>query len=152
MSDRINQNPHALFSFRWKAGRFFFIASLFLLASAGWLRLAEVIDLWYVLYSIRIFPGPWYIAVTGGLSGFFFTCAALFCLLKLHFSSQFTRVSLAAYFFWFWADRVLFSTRADFFYKLPGGIFISLFLFLVFTMSYPISRTLQKDHNGPTNS
>lgn len=81
-------------------------AGLLIFSAAGWLRLQQSLAEWDFLTQAGLRPGPLYLAVTGGLTGAGGLTAALGVWLRRRWAFVFTRVFVAAWQAWNWADRL----------------------------------------------
>ena len=101
----------------------------------GWLRLRETLRYWHYLRSLRLYPGPLYLAVSGGMVGLLFTVIFFLILFRSRISTVFTRITSFLFLLWWWADRIWLGTREAFVTHLSTSVLITvlslLFAFLL---------------------
>ena len=89
---------------RWR--RITALSISFLYALMGWLRLRESLRYFYYLRSIQLYPGPTYLAVSGGTAGALFTAAFFLILFQSRITPDYVRIVSLIYIAWWWADRI----------------------------------------------
>ena len=104
------------------------IAGLLVTALGGFWRLVLCIQDWFWLQSLGLFPGPLYLAITGGLWGSLALAAGLSLWLKKKWAYRFTRAAVAVLILAAWLDRLFFSQTEEAWTNLPFSIMLSLVL------------------------
>ena len=99
-----------------------------LVTVSGWLRMIHAIRNWHWLTFAEIWPGPLYLAVTGGLWGMVGLVVVLFLFLRWPWSRLAAFGAALLFALTFWADRLLFS-------RAPGSQSNALFALLVTLLS-----------------
>jgi len=124
---------------RWRKWRWVLsLVSAAFIALTGWLRLSGALRNFNYLREIRLFPGPTYIAISGGVRAFLFTAAFVLLFLRARSALFFTRSIAAAYLLWMWVDRIFLGTREAFRFYLASTLLISAFmLFFAFALLQP---------------
>jgi len=87
-------------------------AGLLLFSVAGWLRLQQSLAEWPYLRDLGLQPGPFYLALTGALTGAGGLVAALGVWLRRRWAFIFVRIFMVAWQVWNWIDR-LWVSRSD---------------------------------------
>ena len=120
-------NLHAKTNWR----RIFVIFFIAIYAILGWLRLHNALRLYAYLSSLGIWPGPLYLAISGGLVGLGFSAAGVLQITRVRWRAALARTVCAVFLVWLWTDRIWFSTPQRFLDMLPISIFISLVTILL---------------------
>jgi hypothetical protein len=111
--------------------------SFFLFSLAGWLRLGRTIADWYWLTYAEVYPGPWYLALTGAVWG----ALGLAAVLVLYFRYRWGRLlALAAALLMalmYWLDRLLVSQAP---LAGSGAVFAALATLLLLAMAAALLR------------
>lgn len=89
---------------RWR--RITALSIAFLYALMGWVRLRESLRYFLYLQSIQLYPGPLYLAVSGGAAGAVFTAAFFLILFRSRIAPVYVRIISLVYIAWWWADRI----------------------------------------------
>ena len=124
---------------RWRKRRWILsLVSAAFIALTGWLRCSGALRNFNYLREIRLFPGPSYIAISGGVRGILFTVVFVLLLVRARYALLFTRSSATAYLLWMWVDRIFLGTREAFHFYLASTLLISAFmLFFAFVLIQP---------------
>jgi len=79
---------------------------LILISLWGWLRLEQAIYRWNALIEAGVFPGPFYLAISGGVIGIAALAAGWSVWRRLKFAPPLALSILAGWILWLWVDRI----------------------------------------------
>lgn len=128
-------NPHVKRTWRHTVA----IYLLIIYAGIGWLRLYNALRFSDYLTSLGLWPGPLYMAVSGGMIGLGFSCACLLMLVRHRHAAAAVRLVCVFFLTWFWADRIWLSDPQSFLNLLAISLAISLATLVL--MAYFIQTT-----------
>jgi hypothetical protein len=97
------------------------------LAFSGFVRMMDSFVNWYWYGYVRISPGPWYLAVSGGLWGLSGLLALVWLLFSFPWRRQIAAGAALFYGLTYWIDRLFVNNREG---ALPNSPFAILLTFL----------------------
>jgi hypothetical protein len=107
------------------------LATLALIATAGFLRMYQTIYQWEYLRLYFVQPGPWYILLTGALVAAGAATGLVGGWLYKKWSAKYIRWMILAITVWWWLDYLLLTRTDVAFYNLPFRILVT-FVYLIF--------------------
>jgi hypothetical protein len=101
----LNRNPDT-HRVRRSFGLWLLILSLLLVSFYGWMRLQYSVVQWDILIWADVYPGPLYMAISGGVWGILGTVSGLGLFFRQRWAVNLTRASVLVMAGWYWIDRL----------------------------------------------
>ena len=111
--------------------RFFAIFCLFWYALLGWLRFSEALSYQAYLTEMHIWPGAFYIMISGLVIGVGFSLAMVLLMIRAKFTAIYVRLLGILFLAWLWFDHTWLGTRKAFTNQAAVSILITLVTLII---------------------
>jgi len=113
-----------------------------IMASLGWLRLAEVVRGWEFLLSLNPAPPLFYLAISGLFWGLLGICQVWGLVLGRTWAPRLAQIAAPGYAVYYWLDRLLVADPSAMAHRWPFALGLTLVLlaFTFWVLSRPKSR------------
>jgi hypothetical protein len=100
-------------------------------ALLGWLRFSQGLAYRGYLDTLKLWPGPRYVILSGLAIGIGFSLLMLVLLLRARFAPLLARIVCLLFLGWLWVDQIWLGTREAFHYQLAVNVLVSLVTLLI---------------------
>jgi hypothetical protein len=110
----------------------------------GWLRLAEVVKVYYYLIQLGLNPHPLYFAISGGLIGLLFSIAWIARLTKRSWSTKFIRLCIIFLGGLFLIENFVLSLNQSSIFSMAIEL---IFILVIYLLTDKSSKSLKNNEN-----